>query len=54
MQEKTALKIASSFLFLIPKIGKDLSDVYENLEKLRKDFLKYHADVTRTSADKMV
>jgi hypothetical protein len=51
---KNALKIAGSFLFLIPKIGKDLSDIYKNLEKLRSEFLEYHKKLTETKGDILV
>lgn len=52
--QQNAFKIAASLLFMVPKIGKDLDNVYSKLEKIGEAFLKYHKAITKNSADFMV
>ncbi|MGN6417588.1 MAG: P-loop NTPase fold protein [Pseudobacter sp.] len=47
-------KVTASIIHMIPKIGKDVVESFERIDKLKEEFLKFHDDENVTETDKMI
>ncbi len=47
-------KVLSTLIYMIPKLGKEVVEVYEKIETLQKDFLKFHKESNISSGDKLI
>jgi len=47
-------KVAANIAYMVPKIGKDLVDVFEKIQSLHKEFIKYHQKIVKSEGDKLI
>lgn len=48
------LKVLATIIYMIPKVGKDVYNSYEKIEKLKDEFLKYHEVQSTTQGDILI
>lgn len=51
---KNLHKVTAALVYMIPKIGKEVVEAFEKIDKLKDEFLQYHNDVNKTSGDKLI
>ena len=51
--KKNLHKITAALVYMIPKVGKEVVDIFEKLDKLKEEFLKFHDETTKTNGDKL-
>lgn len=47
-------KVTAGLVYMIPKLGKEIVDCFDKIDKLKEEFLKYHDEVNESSGDKIV
>ncbi len=52
--KENALKIISAIVYMIPKIGKDIIESFEKLDKLKEEFLKFLDEANKSEGDKLI
>lgn len=52
--KKNLDKIAANIAYMVPKVGKDLVDIFEKIQSLHKEFMKYHQEIVTSESDKLV
>ena len=51
--KKNLHKITAALVYMIPKVGKEVVNIFEKLDKLKEDFLKFHDETAKTNEDKL-
>lgn len=47
-------KVAAAMVLMIPKLGKDVVEIFEKIDKLKEEFLKFHEESSESAGDKMI
>ena len=51
---KNLHKVAASMVLMVPKIGKDIVDAFEKIDKLKEEFFKFHDNANKSDGDRMI
>lgn len=51
---KNLHKVTAALIYMIPKVGKEIVDCFEKIDKLKEDYLKEHDEINNTSGDKLI
>lgn len=51
---KNLHKVTAALIYMIPKVGKEIVDCFEKIDKLKEDYLKEHDEINKTSGDKLI
>ena len=47
-------KVAAAMVYMVPKLGKEVVDAFEKIDKLKEEFFKFHDASNESSGDKMI
>src|SRR6185369_2400611 len=52
--KKNLHRVAASMVYMIPKLGKEIVDAFDKIDKLKEEFLKFHDEANESEGDKMI
>ena len=52
--KKNLDKVLAAFIYMIPKLGKEVYESWEKLNELKEEYLKYHDNATRQDDDMLI